>query len=902
MLQTSERPRAHVLALISQLLRRPARTDRRLPLIWLSGRGSGSRVLGALVERLRLPARYRVPHAHVDMTAEDAPHDIRQLLRKLCAQLAAPLFGSERLSFRHYELVDWLMEQDLSREASGDRARVVIALLRGRHRPFQRDNDSTDSNALDLGPRYHLLIWLIRRVMPEVLFRAAVSGRMPGFGRRYRWFMRQQYLAPLQSVSFLGFAERLTEGVRQPEDVDQIDKLLVHAFLQDLRQAYARRPGRLEGWRRTAYSVALIDNAVEGSAGYRLLQLVNDVRNETGRSDPLLVVCASDQVPQAPAKESSVESDSGLLNGDPAYADEDYRKWAKKLPRSRRARVDTAWYLPIAVTDSEDLDQESRKPIGAAPPPWFARRSVVGAVIVVLTLPVTGWVGWEHAGGPGCPHIPFLGQVEVRSIGGQCIGYSDSNYFRFNDEPGQERLRHVQNKIFEQNGMVLNLWEKGDRIRPYVTIVYLAALTGRPAADNEEAYAAEREELEGLAVAQYGGIRESASSSEVPLLNIVIANGGFQLEHASRAVDMIADLAAEDPKVVGVVGMGESRTSTAEALRKLNAIGLPLLAPVATADYFGRNSRLYLQLSAANREQARLIGEYSKQVLKVSDARLYWTVGKESDFDQDLYVKTLVNDLEEILPRDFEIGVDNKGRFDGSLNRDACGYQGLLIFAGRWTEFSSFLNALDAECGSNPPSRVIADDSVERYMDNPTLRRSAPGTIPVTYVSKSALGSCEYLLQVAGKDSVRDKFLRLIQTPGLLEPQRCGPGNEPIGNRDALGYDAAMIILRAVESLGKELRRDSPHEWDPRSILPIAVHTKIVEQNHRSPFEGVSGVIKFDDDSGEPTNKRNSLLYVEQIPDAQARPVEVFHCGHAHPNDDPTCRPPSSNTTDGFPR
>jgi hypothetical protein len=64
----------------------------------------------------------------------------------------------------------------------------------------------------------------------------------------------------------------------------------------------------------------------------------------------------------------------------------------------------------------------------------------------------------------------------------------------------------------------------------------------------------------------------------------------------------------------------------------------------------------------------------------------------------------------------------------------------------------------------------------------------------------------------------------------------------------------------------------------------------------------VSGVIKFDDDSGEPTNKRNSLLYVEQIPDAQARPVEVFHCGRAHPNDDPTCRPPSSNTTDGFPR
>ncbi len=238
--QPPERSQARILALISQLLRRPARADRRLPLIWLSGLGGGTLVLNALVKRLGLPARYRVPHAHVDMTEKDAPHEIRQLLRTLCAQLAAPRFGGERLSFRHFELVDWLIEQDLSREAPGDRARVVVALLRGRHRPFRRDNDNPDSNALDLGPRYRLLIWLIRRAVPEIIFRAAVSGRIPGFGRRYRWFMRQQYLAPEQSVSFLGFAERLAVGAQQSEDIDQVDKLLVNSFLQDLRQAYLR--------------------------------------------------------------------------------------------------------------------------------------------------------------------------------------------------------------------------------------------------------------------------------------------------------------------------------------------------------------------------------------------------------------------------------------------------------------------------------------------------------------------------------------------------------------------------------------------------------------------------------------------------------------------------------------
>jgi len=171
------------------------------------------------------------------------------------------------------------------------------------------------------------------------------------------------------------------------------------------------------------------------------------------------------------------------------------------------------------------------------------------------------------------------------------------------------------------------------------------------------------------------------SSSEVPLLNIVIANGGFQMEYASEAVDMIADLAAEDPTVVGVIGLDESRNSTAAALRKLNEIELPLIAPATSADYLDENSRLYFQIAAPNRDQARMISQYSKQVSKVSNARLYWTVGVRSNFDEDLYVKTLVNDLTATLPS-FGITIDNRGEFDGSLNRDVCGYQGKLIFAG----------------------------------------------------------------------------------------------------------------------------------------------------------------------------------------------------------------------------
>jgi hypothetical protein len=75
---------------------------------------------------------------------------------------------------------------------------------------------------------------------------------------------------------------------------------------------------------------------------------------------------------------------------------------------------------------SDQSDQARGKPIGAAPSPWFARRSVVGAVIVLLALPVAGWVEWDYAGGPGCPHLPFLGQV----VGLPLIGPGSSgDYF-----------------------------------------------------------------------------------------------------------------------------------------------------------------------------------------------------------------------------------------------------------------------------------------------------------------------------------------------------------------------------------------------------------------------------------------------------------------------------------------
>jgi hypothetical protein len=889
-----ESPPADVLDLIAKLVRRPGRGDRRLPLIWLSDQEHGSKVIGELADRLRMPPQYVVPHARQEAEHEDN-NNIRELLKNLCGKLARPRFGARQLRFRHYELTEWLMRQKLSEFGPEDRRRQITMLLRGRHRPSRGHNDENPVNQLDLGPQYRLPIWLIRRVIPEALFQAAVSGRIPGFGRRYRWFMGQQYLAPRQSVNFLGFAERLTEDAREPEDANQVDKLLVHAFLQDLRQAYSRRPWRMEGWQRTAYPVVLIDNAAAHTDGHRLLQLVNDVRNETGERDPLLVVCSSDaDVPQPPTGRDVIEADPDEpRQRDPAYRNPMYKKWAEALPGSRRARVGTAWYLPIRVTDADGQDQR-QQPIDAKPPPVLARPSVMGALLVALALAATGIVYVQYADGPGCQHVPFVGQVNLRSIDGQCIGYSDSSHFRFNDEPGQEKLRYVQNKIFAQNQVARERWEQSNRTRPYVTVIYLGIFTGREATEDEEAYSAEREELEGLAVAQHKGITEPATASS-SLLNIIIANAGRQMKYVDVVVEMIERLTAEDPTVVAVIGLDESRDTTAAALAKLNDIQLPVIATNLSADYLDRNSRLYLQLAPPNREQVIMMAEYAKQVLQVSMAQVYWTTGVQSDIKEDLYVQTLVDDLKLTLPS-FGVNVNYSGEFNGSL-REACGYPGMVVFAGRWSEFSFFLRTLDVECGPNQPLHVLTNDSVNRYMANPKLRENAPSTIPVTYGSKSTLATCERLRDAQARgESSADLFFRLVQKPGLLNPRRCGSENDPVpvGERVSLAYDAAMLILRAVEGLSLDLRRgDSPQEWDAHSIVPVAVVVKIRELVHERPFDGVAGPINFEGGSGEPVKKRIALLRVANVSDTKTGPIEVFHCGHARTDDDPACRQPS---------
>jgi len=669
------------LALLAGLLRRPRRGERRLPVIWLVRAGGAPDLIGLLHRLLGRGQRRRIPHAVLDVSAlpatSAAEGDLAAVLREVYRHLSLEAFGGERLRFRHYPLPDWLLHQSSAEEVdAGDRRRTLARRLRDRRgRPAVADTAAgVPSGGEDaVTTAYQFAFWLVRRAIPSIVFRVAVSGRVPLFGRHYRWFMRQQYLAPRQSVTFLGFAERLAAGWRDNEQPDQVHKLLVHAFLEDLRQAYRRRIWRPGEWRRTAYPVLLLDRVTPGDAGHTLARLINDVRNETGRNDPLLVVVSGSAAPP------ELPDPHPLVDADEAYAE-----WADVLPETRRLRRPGAWLLVLLVGDPSVTGAEPRGGAHAftpPSPPWWSRRFLPAALCLLLV--GSGAVWADRRWSLDCHPVASLeAAVSVRLIGGECVGYSDSAAHVFNRDPGQDRLRSIQRRIFAQNVAARQVWERSDRRRPFLTLVYLGTLTGNRTRADEESYVSEREELEGMATAQYALLQESAGADGAALLRIVVANGGRQMRHAGPAVAMLAELARKDPTVLGVVGLVDSRTSTALALRELNRIGLPALAPTLSADDMDANSDLYLQMSAPNRDQVVLMAEYARQVLRVDEARVYYTTGENSSLTEDLYVSTLVDGLR----RRFGDRLDRVDEWrTGQRLTDECGYPGMLIFAGRWS-------------------------------------------------------------------------------------------------------------------------------------------------------------------------------------------------------------------------
>lgn len=882
-----------LVELVESLLVGSRRREWRMPLLCLIGPPGAPSPLDVIANLLTVPGR-QVPHARLDA----AQPDLASCLEKAHEDLTGERFGRSALHFRHYALVAWLLTVDL-RAVPVDKRQRELARLLGRHRGLRPDGDPPTA-AQALGGLPGLLLWTAVRLLPIALLRLLLTGRF-GFGREFRWIVRQPFLSPEPSRNFLGFARRLTVGARDSEVPEQIDRLLVHAFLEDLRRAYRRRPWRLRTWQRTAYPVLLVDDACAGSAAYRLLAMVNAVRNETGEADPLLVMTNGPDVPPEGRDLSHPRATQRVVPLRDVNAA--YRAWDRTAPAAARMRQDDAWYLRV-LCPYADLRQFLGQLPQIAPRavPVLARPMVLAALALTLVVGGGAWKApalWHayQAYRADCYPVQPTGRVNTTFTDGQCLGYSDSTSLLFSSD---DRLTAIQRIIFGQNAEAVTA-ATARRTNPQITLVYLGSLTKPDSVGNEETFAAEREELQGIAAAQYRANNEARDSRSNPFVRILVANAGQEMEHAHEVVSMLARLKEKDRSVLGVIGLVESRTGTKEAIGDLGRARLPAIAPTLSADKIADASSFYLQISAPNVDEAALVFSHTTEVAKKQKLFNFYTYGAKGleAKDSDLYVNTLRADLQESFGANYEESFWTEdvalGRVCADTSPDVA-----IFFGGRYSEFGAFARALANDCSGRLPY-VVADDSVNRYMASRELReKTAPDNFPVAYVSKGSLAYCDRLHDAP--DTERRHFRSdLEQVLGLCRTPR-GAVEEvsPVGERVGLAYDAMRLFQRAVTTMASTTAGDI---WDPSRLDPVGVHNQIKQMAGNSdPYHGVTGFIRFGQ-NGIVLGKRLSLLCAPNIKAAFTTPAhtpqEIDRRPRRVPAERPTPGPPGRRAPSG---
>lgn len=871
----SDRSRPHfagshaLLTLIQSLYHRPRfftassshdrRGDQPLPLVCLHRDRSSTTFLPALKESLdsTLP---QVPHTLIDAdevadtATGDAAEHLLPLVHALQQELGKDEFTSGGIGeFDNYKLVEWLTRQHLPPE-QGKRDKPVVNLLREwtGGRPGSGGLRSVVAEVPHALTRFVLsvVLWI-----GQLLGMRWLAGRVPGLGSEARWIMSQRFMVPRHSTSFQGFAERLTLDRRSAESEEQIKKLLLHAFLEDLRIAYRRRRWRIfprrQGWRRTTYVTVLLDNVRETNGGWELLRLINEVRNETGRLDPLLLVAATDDPPRPP-EEPAFSLTSAV------HANEALSEWRRRLPTRRQKLAPDARYLHIelppgasAAEVSHDDHKAWQDQAGWYPrrAPVLARRYLCEALVLALlaaglvqpTLTVS-----ESLGANCAVFTPWWkGAVSTRvsdlgSAGEQCLGYSDSAAQVFGNNA---RLRYAQSRVHAQNDDAKRLHAENPD-RPYVTLVYFAGLTNSRSGPRTDHAVAE--ELEGLLLRQR---KQNTPSYSEPLLRIVIANGGTGMRGAPEvARELLVPLVESDPTILGVVGMDRSVTETEQAIRVLGEHGVPVLGSTLTSTGLADLTPLYFQLVPGNERQAELLGSYAARV----DASRV-TVYHPSVTGRNTYAATLMSELTERL-RGTGIALDKRG-WKRSVSElaplcadDTGRHREIAFYAGRENVFGDFLRTVRRNCtGSAELPMIVASDAASRFVaDARSRKHSVFNGVTVSYVG---LGSPVVLAgqdcvdgldnSLPGAGSRLDAFCaayhelrrKLREELPKEAPDMPWPGERVGGLYDAAGlFVNAVLEIRHRDSTGDGA---TPHR------------AEVAQQLRDLTFEGATGTIDF---------------------------------------------------------
>uniref|UniRef100_J2K5P1 Uncharacterized protein n=1 Tax=Streptomyces auratus AGR0001 TaxID=1160718 RepID=J2K5P1_9ACTN len=392
-------------------------------------------------------------------------------------------------------------------------------------------------------------------------------------------------------------------------------------------------------------------------------------------------------------------------------------------------------------------------------------------------------------------------------------------------------------------------------------------------------------ELRGIAMWQEWLNKDAASNlSRVPLrVDVRQATTGFT-NASALARALIKEVrqeeqGADDKKIVGVLGYGQSTTETRDAVRLLgNAdIRMPTVGTTATADEM--QGETYWPFTPVNSREAKIAADFVahsnivESTAQTTSKSATCVPAEQAVIVQnpgDLYSRSLADRFrrsfkgdETVInftqgPQHIETPADTQkatspDRLAGQVCQALKGNPRTVVYwTSRARDFTAFVNAMDVNgtCNENGLTVLGGNELTNvaltgEYDDNSWLR---------LYYSAHRLPEGDHRASVQTK-----QFIGHYNAEYPKDPWRHD-------GHSAVSYDAFHTLSMAVDSAhsGASVDRD-------------AVLTALRNGVH---FDGATGGVKFSEDSNEPPLKK-ALVILRQLADG---PRAVVACGAYNPS------------------
>ncbi|WP_219462389.1 ABC transporter substrate-binding protein [Nonomuraea rhizosphaerae] len=666
------------------------------------------------------------------------------------------------------------------------------------------------------------------------------------------WFRRQPYLRRKRFERLPHYALRLANA-----SDDEIDRLLVHAMVRDLGEAYTKWIFPWPSLGRGLYALLVLRGAGEGRVNAKFLRLLEESTYRTGLLPPMVVL--------ATVPKGGVPRDES----DPVK----YDRFAESLRLWRRSARRRGPDLRLRV------HAPSRPPAAQPSRPMAPRRGRALTYWAVVALLVAGPVAgllfvqdWLRERCGGLPH--------ARLVGKECVGVVNA------DRPTPAELfdQHMLNG--EMRGLIEGIDRNNkfaERSGQYIDVVLFGEYSIREAMPADTRVVASKAELTAAAAYQ-------ATVTGTPRLRILIANGGDTFSQGAKAAELVRALALKDEShVMGVVGFPRSVQGVSEAIGVLHPAKIPMVSNTANADTIGfvgarglgRPSPYYFHMAATNHREAGLMALFAKGkgLVKKDDT----AVIVRDRSTRDGYTNNLADDLKKALEDHVKIkGVkevpytENGGLSaaaseacqDDKDDKDDKGDKGdkrdVVFYAGRSSDFLDFLISVEGrDCRD---ATVIAGDDVGKVMAGDGAEKVADmRQVKVFYMALAPRDIWE------GEDALPTGFVQ-----SLLDP--FSAGSELSDDNLILTYDAVAVVHRAV-SLAYGAANVPPDQQGQGKVLNWG--DILLELNkttdHHQVWAGSGGVVDFRAKWHTPRDKTIAVMEVtDEEPDYTKL---VRHCG-----------------------